>query len=119
MNNIAAPDDAPFNVQVEGNSASSVLVSWNPPPTPNGNIINYTLYINYTDSSPVMVMYTNSDSTSYTVTGLHPYQMVSVRISASTTAGEGPIGDLSFGRARELGTKFICRLINHVINYAY
>lgn len=90
-------------MRVEGNSASSVLVSWNSPPTPNGIITSYTLYINYTDGSPVMVIHTNSDSTSYTVMGLQPYQMVSVRVSASTAAGEGPAGDLAFGRARELG----------------
>ena len=112
------PDDPPFDVQVEGNSASSVLVSWNPPLTPNGNIISYTLYINYTDGSPVVVMRTDSDSTSYTVIRLQPYQMVSVRVSASTAAGEGPAGDLAVGRARELGTEFYFAG-QHAINNVY
>lgn len=48
-------------------------------------------------------MHTNSNATSYIVMGLQPYQMVSVRVSASTSAGEGPAGDLAVGRARELG----------------
>jgi len=100
---IVAPEDAPFGVQVEGNSPSSVLVSWNAPLTPNGAITSYTLYINYTDMSPAAVIRSNSELTSYTVTDLQPYQMVSVRVSASTVAGEGPASDSATGRARELG----------------
>lgn len=98
-----APEDAPFNVRIEGNTPSSVLVSWSAPLTPNGIITSYTLYINYTDTSAVEVMRSNSASTSYTVMGLEPYQQVSVRVSASTAAGEGPTSEAAIGRAREQG----------------
>ena len=95
------PDDAPANVRVTGTSPSSVLVRWMPPSIPNGIITGYTLYINYTDGSPVAVI--QSSSTDYTVNGLQPYQLISVRLSASTSAGEGPSSDVVMGRATEMG----------------
>ena len=96
-----APEDATANVRVTGTSPSSVFVSWIPPLTPNGDIIRYTLYVNYSDGSPVAVMQSNSASTNFTVSGLQPYQRVSVMISASTTAGEGPTSETVSGRTRE------------------
>lgn len=102
MPNNIVPEDAPTIAQVAGNSPSSVLVSWSPPSTPNGIITSYIIYINYNDGSPVVMIQSNSDSTNYTVAGLQPYQLVSIMISASTAAGEGPVSEIVSGRAREL-----------------
>ena len=97
------PDDAPGNVRVSGDTPSSVFVSWIPPSIPNGVITAYNVYINHSDGSPGMLMQSISAATNYTVAGLQPYEQVSVRISASTATGEGPISDTVTGRSRELG----------------
>ena len=99
----AAPEDAPVSVQVTGNTPSSVLVSWTPPSTPNGVVMTYNLYINYSDGSPIARIQSSASNTYYTVMDLEPYQLVSVAISASTTAGEGPVSGSVTGRAQELG----------------
>lgn len=51
----------------------------------------------------MLVMQSSSASLNYTVTGLQPYQLVAVQISASTSAGEGPLSEVVEGRAREQG----------------
>ncbi len=48
-------------------------------------------------------MIRSSTASNYTVTGLQPYQLVFVMISASTEAGEGPVSEVVAGRATELG----------------
>ena len=80
-----------------------MFVSWIAPSIPNGILTSYNLYINYSDGSPIARIQSNSDAVNYTVTGLQPYQLVSVMISASTAAGEGPVSDIAAGRATELG----------------
>lgn len=99
---LLVPDNAPDNVRVTGSSPSSVLIYWIPPSSPNGLITSYNLYINYTDGSPIAVR--QSTTTNYTVSGLQPYQLVSVRVSASTSTGEGPMSLEVSGRTTELGT---------------
>ena len=95
------PDNAPDNVRVTGSSPSSVFVYWIPPSSPNGLIASYNLYINYTDGSPIAVR--QSTTANCTVSGLQPYQLVAVRVSASTSAGEGPMSEVVSGRTIELG----------------
>ena len=99
----AAPDDAPLDAEAVGTSSSSVLVTWAPPPTPNGVIISYTLYVNYTDGSPVEIIQSRSSKTSYVVTNLQPYQIIIVEISANTSVGEGPKSEPVSGRSTEEG----------------
>lgn len=95
------PDDAPFDVEAMGRNPSSVVVTWAPPLTPNGVITSYTIYINYTDGSPVEAV--RSESSTYTVTNLQPHQLIFVKISASTSAGEGPKSEPASGRSTEEG----------------
>ena len=80
-----------------------MLITWAPPSTPNGAIISYTIYINYTDGSPVEIMQSRSSTASYVVSNLQPYQLIIVEISASTSAGEGPKSEPVFGRSTEEG----------------
>ena len=62
---------------------------WNPPVRPNGVITHYTLYISH-ENGAVEVFNTDGQSTSYNVTNLLPYELISVRVTASTRIGEGP-----------------------------
>lgn len=74
---------------LDNSSPYNVSAEWSPPRVPNGIITRYTLYIGFEDGS-VEVFYVNGQSTSYNVTNLLPYQIISVQISASTVIGEGP-----------------------------
>ena len=56
---------------------------------PNGVIIHYTLYIRH-ENGAVEVFNTDGPSTSYNVTNLLPYELISVMVTASTRIGEGP-----------------------------
>ena len=56
---------------------------------PNGVITGYTLYIGH-ENGAVEVFTTDGESTSYNVTDLQPYELISVRVAASTRIGEGP-----------------------------
>lgn len=92
-----------MNVQVAGSSPSSVLVTWIMPSIPNGIITSYSLYVNYSDGSPIAALRSDASTTNYTITNLQPYQLVIVQVSASTDAGEGPLSEPAMGRAREYG----------------
>ena len=86
-----------------GNAPSSVIVTWVEPTVPNGIITGYILYVNYSDGSPVVVLQSGALPTNYTLINLQPYQLVTVQVSATTAAGEGPRSQPAMGRAREEG----------------
>ena len=52
-----------------------------------GIITHYNLYVDYNNGSNFNAISTEN---MYTISPLSPYQIVSVRISASTSVGEGP-----------------------------
>jgi len=108
----SVPDNAPINLQVTGSGSSSVLVSWIEPTSPNGVITGYNLYVNYSDGSPVAMLTSSSLSTNYTITGLTPYQLITVAVSATTTAGEGPLSERVSGRSTEEGNASIQNYVN-------
>lgn len=62
---------------------------WNPPQIPNGVVTGYTLYIGH-ENGAVEVFSTDEQTTSYNVTNLFPYELISVKVTASTRIGEGP-----------------------------
>ena len=81
--------------------SSSVVVSWQEPAEPNGRITHYTVYVNGSadgsrTSGPVLTL---------TISGLSPAQLVRVRVSASTLAGEGPQSNESSGMSQD-GSKY-------------
>ena len=100
---LAVPGEPPANVLVTGRTPSSVLITWIEPLMPNGVITSYNVYVNYSDGSPVAVLQASATLTNYTLTNLQPYQLVSVQVSASTTAGEGPRSEPVMGRSLEEG----------------
>ncbi len=84
-------------------SSSSVLITWGQPTIPNGIITQYTLYVNYLDSSPLVTFTTSNAVTEYILSGLEPYQLVVVQVSASTAVGEGPKSNATERRTNEEG----------------
>ena len=98
-----APDTPPVEVSVTTLSSSSVLISWNPPFVPNGEVTHYTLYVTFGEETEPLAFHTASSATVYTINHLQPYQLVSVEISAHTDAGEGPKSATVQGRTSEEG----------------
>ena len=65
---------------------------------PNGVIILYTVYVNGSMDGT-----TEATVTMYTITGLLPYQLVIVSVSAHTAVGEGPESTAYSVRSKEAG----------------
>ena len=68
-------------------SPFAVEIEWSPPTTPNGIIVNYTVYSAvYSNNIAIMAW----SFTWYLYEGLSPYEQVNISVSASTKIGEGP-----------------------------
>lgn len=83
---LPVPGDAPTAIAVSSLGPRSILVIWAPPTLPNGAIIGYTIYYSPPQSN-VMV----GVATSHNLTRLSPHTEYSIRVSARTSAGEGPL----------------------------
>ena len=97
LHSTLAPGTPPENVQVTARDSSSVAVSWQEPAEPNGQITHYTVYVNGSadgsrTSGPVLT---------HIISGLSPAQLVRVRVSASTLAGEGPQSNEESGMSQD------------------
>ncbi len=77
------PGDAPVDVMATL-QGSRILVTWDPPSLPNGDIISYTLY--FLDSRVSVV------TTFHQIQPFLPYTNYSITVSANTSVGEGPRG---------------------------
>lgn len=82
------PMDPPISITVSVVNSTAIEVEWSPPETPNGIIIYYTIYINAIPTLNISAMVGNQSAV---MEGLSPYQQVNVSISASNSAGEGPV----------------------------
>ena len=100
MNNLLlyfkGPAAPPHNISVNNESAYELIVYWTPPLAPNGIITLYTVYVNGS------VACVTSD-TNCTVSGLLPYQLAYVRVSANTSVGEGPYSSIIPVRTHQTG----------------
>ena len=88
-----APSEAPSDLSVTVLSATTVELSWQPPPqsSRNGIIINYAAQYSSVDQVSDSVV--NSTSTQVMITGLHPYTNYTFSVAAETSAGLGPYSD--------------------------
>ena len=92
----AVPEDAPQELLVATLNSTAISVQWEPPLTPNGIIILYTIYIN---DCPVL----NVSNHSCLLDGFSPYEVVNVSVSASTKTGEGPQSEQRSETTHETG----------------
>ncbi|XP_019853876.1 PREDICTED: hemicentin-1-like [Amphimedon queenslandica] len=90
-----APSDSPTNVTLSSSTSFSLEYKWSPPNTPNGNITHYTLLFLFNNGSQPLTVVLPDYVLSYNLTGLSPYQLVTLNISAATSIGNGPAGLLS------------------------
>uniref|UniRef100_A0A915J583 protein-tyrosine-phosphatase n=1 Tax=Romanomermis culicivorax TaxID=13658 RepID=A0A915J583_ROMCU len=88
-----APSDAPEFINLKITSGREVDISWNSPRVPNGILISYTIYAS-SDSkdkhNKQFVRNINPHAISTVLKNLEPYCHYQLKISASTSMGEGP-----------------------------
>ena len=96
------PGSPPDSIAFITSSPYNLTVDWSTPFVPNGVIIGYTMYIDFLNGTNITMKF-DSQTLTYTILGLVPYQSVDVQLSASTTLGEGPISDVSIVRTLQTG----------------
>ncbi|KAM7354360.1 tyrosine-protein phosphatase Lar isoform 4-T8 [Cochliomyia hominivorax] len=86
-------ESAPRNVQVRPLSSSTMVITWEPPETPNGQLTGYKIYYttnpNQPEASWNSQMVDNSELT--TIADLTPHTIYTVRVQAYTMMGAGPM----------------------------
>ncbi|XP_029041867.1 tyrosine-protein phosphatase Lar isoform X5 [Osmia bicornis bicornis] len=87
------PGTAPRKVQARPLSSSTMVIQWDEPETPNGQVTGYKVYYT-TDSNQQMAswqyqMVDNSQLT--TISDLTPHTIYTIRVQALTSVGPGPL----------------------------
>ncbi|XP_078233068.1 phosphatidylinositol phosphatase PTPRQ isoform X1 [Pogona vitticeps] len=81
------PDFPPQNITYRNISSSEIELSFLPPSVPNGIIQSYTIYLREADGTEERII--NTTSLSLMITGLKTYTKYVVKVSSSTSKGEG------------------------------
>ncbi|XP_037047701.1 tyrosine-protein phosphatase Lar isoform X5 [Bradysia coprophila] len=88
-------ESAPRNVQVRTLSSSTMVITWEPPETPNGQVTGYKVFFttnpNQPEASWDSQMVDNSELT--TISELTPHAIYTVRVQAFTSMGAGPMSN--------------------------
>uniref|UniRef100_A0A182Q6R7 Fibronectin type-III domain-containing protein n=1 Tax=Anopheles farauti TaxID=69004 RepID=A0A182Q6R7_9DIPT len=87
-------ESAPRNVEVKPLSSSTMLITWEPPETPNGQVTGYKVYYttnpNQPEASWDSQMETNDMTT---ISELTPHAIYTIRVQAFTSMGAGPLSN--------------------------
>ncbi|XP_060088870.1 receptor-type tyrosine-protein phosphatase S isoform X11 [Heteronotia binoei] len=90
-----APASAPRNVQGRMLSSSTMIIQWDEPEEPNGQIRGYRVYYTMEPDQPVSNWQKHNvdDSLLTTVSSLLEGETYTVRVLAFTSVGDGPLSD--------------------------
>nr|XP_050858263.1 tyrosine-protein phosphatase Lar isoform X10 [Vespula vulgaris] len=87
------PGTAPRKVQVRPLSSSTMVIQWDEPETPNGQVTGYKVYYTMDPNQPMaswqFQMVDNSQLT--TLSDLIPHTIYTIRVQALTSVGPGPL----------------------------
>ncbi|NWH78595.1 PTPRD phosphatase, partial [Piaya cayana] len=88
-----APSSAPRNVQARMLSSTTILVQWEEPEEPNGQIQGYRVYYSMDPTQHVnsWMKHNVADSHITTIGNLVPQKTYSVKVLAFTSVGDGPL----------------------------
>uniref|UniRef100_A0A8B9NWY8 Receptor-type tyrosine-protein phosphatase S n=1 Tax=Apteryx owenii TaxID=8824 RepID=A0A8B9NWY8_APTOW len=88
-----APSSAPRNVQARMLSSTTILVQWEEPEEPNGQIQGYRVYYTMDPTQHVnsWTKHNVADSHITTIGNLVPQKTYSVKVLAFTSVGDGPL----------------------------
>ncbi|XP_077297678.1 tyrosine-protein phosphatase Lar isoform X3 [Arctopsyche grandis] len=89
----AKPGTAPRNVQVRPLSSSTMVIQWDEPELPNGQVTGYKVYFTTSPSLQMQSwesqMVDNNQLT--TISELTPHTVYTIRVQAFTSVGPGPL----------------------------
>lgn len=87
-----APSSAPLHVQARMLSSSTMLVQWEPPEEPNGQIRGYRVYYSSDPGSPISAWqkHNTDDSQLTTISGLTADITYNLKVLGFTSVGDGP-----------------------------
>lgn len=98
-----AVSDAVGNLSCSGVSWNSVQLFWEPPASPNGQILYYEIVLETKSDS-----YTHkANASEYTVTGLSPDQEYTLSVAAVNSAGPGDGVNCTASTLSESGKRFV------------
>ncbi|XP_076263869.1 tyrosine-protein phosphatase Lar isoform X2 [Rhynchophorus ferrugineus] len=87
------PGTAPRNVQTRPLSSSTMVIQWEEPETPNGQVTGYKVY--YTTNSQLPMAQWDSqvvdNNQLTTISELTPHTIYTIRVQAFTSVGPGPL----------------------------
>ncbi|KAM3866278.1 receptor-type tyrosine-protein phosphatase F [Diretmus argenteus] len=91
-----APSSPPLHVQARMLSASTMLVQWEPPEEPNGQIRGYRVYYSSDLTAPLSAWqkHNTDDSRLTTISSLTTDITYSLRVLGFTSVGDGPPSDV-------------------------
>ena len=103
---LAVPTAPPQSFTVTVLGPRSLRLSWTPPPSDqqNGDILGYTVTIASVETGREEE--SNTTSTSYSASSLHPYYTYQCKVAAFTSVGLGPFSSVVSRRTRQAG-KFL------------
>lgn len=101
-----APSSPPLKVQARMLSASTMLVQWEQPEEPNGQIRGYRVYYTTDPHLPLSMWqkHNTDDSHLTTVGSLITGTTYSIRVLAFTSVGDGPPSDIIQVKTQQGGT---------------
>ncbi|KAG8039215.1 hypothetical protein G9C98_003522, partial [Cotesia typhae] len=87
------PGSAPRKVQVRPLSSSTMVIQWDEPETPNGQVTGYKVYYTTDPNQPMASWQSRvvDNNQLTTVSDLTPHTMYTIRVQALTSVGPGPL----------------------------
>ena len=101
MGKFTVPSEPIITVSRRNGEPNELLVSWTAPESPNGVILNYTIYCN--DSESVETTVASGSDRSAVVLNLTPYTYYDCYATANTTVGEGDSSSVKSAQTDESG----------------
>lgn len=91
-----APSSPPLHIQARMLNNNTMLVQWEPPEEPNGQIRGYRVFYSPEDAAPLTSWQTHQtdDSQLTNISSLVPGITYGLRVLAFTSVGDGPLSDL-------------------------
>ncbi|XP_061540305.1 receptor-type tyrosine-protein phosphatase S isoform X4 [Phycodurus eques] len=90
-----APASPPRNIQAQIISQNTMMVRWEDPEEPNGQIKGYRVYYTMDDSQPMSLwqIHNVQDSIITTIQSLVPQETYAIKVLAFTSVGDGPFSE--------------------------
>ncbi|XP_045464788.1 tyrosine-protein phosphatase Lar isoform X5 [Harmonia axyridis] len=87
------PGTAPRKIQVRPLSSSTMVIQWDEPETPNGQVLGYKVYYTTNPNLPMAYWQTQTVDNNQltTISELTPLTIYTIRVQAFTSVGPGPL----------------------------